>query len=211
MHTKEFFIGLGVLIIVVIGAFFLYERESPQQPSSVATTTPEQVVTVPSVEAQADAVLQALSEHNGAALATFVHPTEGVRFSPYGHIDLKNDVVLHAADIATIYTKDTKRTWGSYDGSGKPITLTFAEYSKKFIYDEDFLNAPEKATNQIIGKGNTAVNITEAYPGSTFVEYHFNGFDPQYEGMDWRSLRLIFTQIGNAWYLVGISHDEWTI
>jgi hypothetical protein len=42
------------------------------------------------------------------------------------------------------------------------------------------------------------------------VEYYFPGFDPQYEGMDWRSLRLIFLQDNDVWYLAGIVHDQWT-
>jgi hypothetical protein len=29
--------------------------------------------------------------------------------------------------------------------------------------------------------------------------------------MNWASLRLVFERSGNKWYLVGISHDEWTI
>jgi len=28
------------------------------------------------------------------------------------------------------------------------------------------------------------------------VEYHFPGIDPQYGGLDWRSLRLVFQQSG---------------
>jgi (p)ppGpp synthase/HD superfamily hydrolase len=43
------------------------------------------------------------------------------------------------------------------------------------------------------------------------VEYHFSGFDPKYEGMDWRSLRLVFEEKDNIWHLVGIIHDQWTI
>jgi hypothetical protein len=42
------------------------------------------------------------------------------------------------------------------------------------------------------------------------VEYYFPGFDLQLQGMDWRSLRLVFTLYDNTWYLVGIIHDQWT-
>jgi UDP-N-acetyl-2-amino-2-deoxyglucuronate dehydrogenase len=31
------------------------------------------------------------------------------------------------------------------------------------------------------------------------------------EGMDWRSLRLVFEKKNDIWYLVGIIHDQWTI
>jgi hypothetical protein len=43
------------------------------------------------------------------------------------------------------------------------------------------------------------------------VEYHFSGFDKKFEGMDWASLKLVFENSNNEWYLVGIVHDQWTI
>lgn len=208
--TKEFFIGLLVLIIVVLGALLIYKKESPREPSSVATTTP-QVTTAPSLEEQAQSVLIALKNNDGAALAELVHPTKGVRFSPYGYISTSTDVVIQAIGLKDIYQSSKKEVWGSFDGSGEPISMTFKDYSKKFVYDVDFLTAPQRATNKVLGQGNTLVNMDAAYPGAAFVEYYFPGFDPQYNGMDWRSLRLVFVQEGSAWYLVGIAHDQWTI
>ena len=32
-----------------------------------------------------------------------------------------------------------------------------------------------------------------------------------FDGMDWKSLRLVFQEKDNIWYLVGIIHDGWTI
>ena len=69
----------------------------------------------------------------------------------------------------------------------------------------------EVGFDQTVGQGNTINNIIEVYPEAVVVEYHFEGFDPQYAGMDWRSLRLVFEESGGTWYLVGIVHDEWTI
>jgi hypothetical protein len=65
--------------------------------------------------------------------------------------------------------------------------------------------------NIVIGKGNTLENIHEVYPDGVFVEFHFTGFNEQYDGMDWKSLRLVFEQDGGSWRLVGIVHDQWTI
>jgi len=50
-----------------------------------------------------------------------------------------------------------------------------------------------------------------AYPTASFVEFHFTGFDPQYGGIDWSSLRLVFENVGGNWLLIGIVHDGWTI
>ena len=54
-------------------------------------------------------------------------------------------------------------------------------------------------------------NVRAIYPKSIVVEYYYDGFDPQYEGMDWQSLRLVFESEADRWVLVGIIHDEWTI
>ena len=58
---------------------------------------------------------------------------------------------------------------------------------------------------------NTINNIAEVYPNAVTIEYHFEGFDPTFAGLDWRSLRLVLEEREDAWYLVGIAHDEWTI
>jgi hypothetical protein len=88
---------------------------------------------------------------------------------------------------------------------------TFADYYGEFVYDVDFENSHIIGNNTVIKSGNTINNILEAYPAGAFVEFHYKGFEPQYEGMDWKSLRLVFEQNGGVWYLVGITHDQWTI
>jgi len=160
---------------------------------------------------QAKEVISAIKSKDMSKLSTFIHLEKGVRFSPYSHINLDSDPVFTAIQIKNIFKDPTKDTWGIYDGSGLPIELTFEDYYKKFIYDQDFANAKEIAYNQIIGRGNMINNNFEVYPESIIVEYHFSGFDPQYEGMDWESLRLVFEEKDNFWYLVGIIHDQWTI
>jgi hypothetical protein len=217
MDNKGWIIGIVVVVAIALGAVFLYRQPaSTTTPSPVSTTTDNGTATTTpvagsSVEEQANAVLLALKNKDGAALAALAHPTKGVRFSPYGHISTSTDIVIMKSGLADAYQQSKKETWGSYDGSGAPITLSFSEYSKKFLYDVDFLNAPQKATNKVLGSGNTVINIKEAYPNATFVEYYFPGFDPKYEGMDWKSLRLVFEKVGTTWYLVGIVHDQWTI
>jgi hypothetical protein len=143
------------------------------------------------------------------ALSGATHPTQGLRFSPYGYVR-DTDLLFEAGHVAGLMGNTTKYTWGAFDGSGEPIEMTFAEYYARFIYDVDFANAPQVAVNQRLGIGNTIDNSAEFYPGAMIVEYYFPGFDPQYQGMDWRSLRLVFQEYEGTWYLVGIIHDEWT-
>lgn len=161
------------------------------------------------VLAKSKQVLSALKNKDAKTLATYVHPTKGVRFSPYGNIDTEKDLTFRRKDVVKIYTLPAY-VWGQADGSGDDIKLDFAGYYKKFVYDKDFSRAPKVGYNRVVKQGNTIVNVAEAYPNGKFVEYHFPGTKKN-NGLDWKSLRLIFEKAGKNWYLVGVSHDQWTI
>lgn len=165
------------------------------------------------VEEQGRIIVQALKEKDMSKLAQLAHPDKGVRFSPYGFVDKDHDLTVKPAAIEKLLSDNNVYEWGAYDGSGEPIKLKFADYYAKFIYDADFAKAPQTAVNKTIGKGNTANNMSEAYPSQRydFIEYHFSGFDKKFEGMDWKSLRLVFEKDGSRLLLVGIVHDQWTI
>jgi hypothetical protein len=155
-------------------------------------------------------ILSALKYKDMSKLSQYVHPQAGLRFSPYATVK-DTDQVFQADKVAGLMADPTVYLWGNYDGSGEPINLTFADYYSKFVYDEDFASAPQLALNDRLGTGNSIDNSQEFYPGAMIVELYFPGFDPQYAGMDWRSLRLVFMQEDGTWYLVGIIHDQWTI
>ncbi|MBB5355670.1 cell division protein FtsB [Anoxybacillus mongoliensis] len=155
-------------------------------------------------------VVNALKNHDMNTLSSYVHSTAGVRFSPYSHIDVQHDLQFSASQLPSLWSSTQVYQWGAYDGSGDPIQLTFQDYFDRFVYDVDFANPHMIGNNVVVGTGNMINNIQQAYPNGSFVEFHFNGFDPQYNGMDWRSLRLVFEQESGQWKLVGIIHDEWT-
>lgn len=157
-------------------------------------------------------VLILIKEKNYVSFAENIHPVSGLRFSPYGYIDSSKDVRLTKDRfLSLVKNKRQKLAWGSYDGSGESILLTLEEYFKEFVYDVDFVNPEKLATNKMIGLGNSPNNLESIYPGFPFTESHFSGFDKKYEGMDWRSLRLVFKKEGDHYYLVAIIHDQWTI
>ncbi|UQZ35181.1 hypothetical protein C2I18_17620 [Paenibacillus sp. PK3_47] len=166
----------------------------------------------PTALESASTVLNALANSNMDTLSSWVHPDKGVRFSPYAYVDPQKDLVFTREEIQGLMKDNTKRVWREYAGSGDLIELTFAEYFKKFVYDADFAGQAEVALNKGLGQGTTVNNINEVYPVEThdFVEYHIAGIDPAVEGMDWRSLRLVFEKIGQDHALVGIVHDQWT-
>lgn len=145
------------------------------------------------------------------AVSEAVHPEKGLRFTPYFYIDTTEDLVFTAAQVSELIEDEEVYHWGSYDGSGDAIDLTFADYYSNFVYNQDFINADIIGNNQAIGSGNSLDNIAEAYPEAAFVEFHFTGFDEAFEGMDWESLRLVFEENQAQWYLVGIVHGQWTI
>ncbi len=159
----------------------------------------------------ANEIVTAFSEKDMKKVASFVHPSKGVRFSPYAYVDVEDDVVFTAEQVKEAMSEDTVYTWGVFDGKGNPIEKTFAEYYERFIYDEDFANAEEVAVDERLGHGNTLDNTGEVYPEATVVEFYFSGFNPDFAGMDWRSLRLVLEEEDGQWYLVGVVHDEWTI
>ena len=157
----------------------------------------------------ADQVLVHLKNRDFGQLALFVHKDKGVVFSPYAFVE-ENAVKFTAAQIKELELAE-EFTWGVYDGSGEPIELSVEGYFNRFVFGQDFINAPQRGVNELVKTGNTSSNLDIVFPGAGFVEYHFPGFDPQYEGMDWVSLRLVFEKVDDMWMLVGVVHDCWTI
>ncbi len=155
-------------------------------------------------------VLHSIKQRDVNTLSTYIHPTEGVRFSPYGYIDVKTDAIFSAKELMDRFETKKLYKWGYFDGSGELIELTCREYFDKFIYDIDFEKQSVAYYNECKGGGNSQNNIWEVYDGLDFVEYYFPGTQ-QYEGMDWKALRLVYKKENDTYYLVGIVHDEWTI
>lgn len=159
---------------------------------------------------RAQQTIQILKEMDLERLSQVIHPEKGLRFSPYPFVNGK-DRRFRAKQIAGLDNDTTEYLWGYADGSGYPIYCTFAEYYKTFVYSADFVNADNVRYNEPMENSNTANNILEYYESAISVEYSFIGFEPQFAGMDWQSLQLVFEQYKDSWYLVGIVHGQWTI
>ena len=159
------------------------------------------------------AILTDLKNKDYTSFATYIHPTEGVRFSPYAFVDSTFNILLPKDRFETIIKSgaDQKLQWGEMDGTGDPILYTVPEYFDDFVYDADFLNPEKRSVNEFIGGGSMINNLETFYPGADFTESYFSGFDKKYDGMDWKSLRLVFKKVDDKYYLVAVIHDEWTI
>ena len=158
-------------------------------------------------------ILSAIKQGEYRKFANFIDPVNGVRFSPYGYVDTLRDMVFSKERFLQYVdmTEQDKLIWGAFDGTGDTILMTIDEYFKRFVYDVDFLNAEKRKMNQYFGVGNSLRNIKAVYKDCDFIENHFQGFEKKYEGMDWRSLRLVFCNRDNRYYLKGLVHDQWTI
>ncbi len=116
---------------------------------------------------------------------------------------------FNANEIYYILADSRLFSWGTQDGSGEAIELSFPDYYQRYIFDVDFSRPEAIGFDASLSGGSRINNLSEIYPDAVQVEYYFSGFDPQYGGMDWRSLRLVFAPHGEGWALVGIVHDEW--
>jgi len=197
---------LSISIIAVLLILGCNRKEN----KTAQTAKVHQVSQRDSVEALGLKALTALQAKDYDAFAALFHPLDGVRFSPYGFIDPTHKQVL-AKDFLEAISRNWILTWGHVDGSGEAIKIRVKPYIDKFIYNADYLHAPQKSFDAVIGKGNSIDNLKETYPQLHFTEYHFKGFDEKYKGLDWTSLRFVYKKYNNSYYLVAVIHDQWTI
>jgi hypothetical protein len=153
----------------------------------------------------------ALARRDIEALATLAHPAKGIRFTPYTRVDTVTDRRLTPDQLGAEWARSDSALWGSFDGTGDPMRLTFRQYFDKFVYDFDVVRAPRVARDSApMGIGNSIYNIPDVYRGATVIEFNTPGTDPRYGGMDWRSLWIVLERVGGRYRVVGIVHGGWT-
>lgn len=156
-------------------------------------------------------VLLALETQDYATLSTLVHPEKGVTFTPYSTVQPDIDLCFTSSQIALTETDTTAYVWGVEDGIGSPIELTIGDYIQKYVYNTDYTQAPQIGIDTILTSGNAMENVVVSFPQGRFVEYHVPQIDPDLQGYDWSSLKLVFEIYDNQWVLVGFIHSQWTI
>lgn len=154
---------------------------------------------------------QALHDKDYEALSKMVHPDRGVTFTPYSTVDPKTDLTLTAQQIRELEQDTTRYTWGYEDGRGDPIQMTIPQYLERYVFDADYTQAPVVGVDEIQISGNALENLPQAYPDCRFVDLCYPSRDPESDGLDWCSLKLVFSPGPSQWQLVGVVHGEWTI
>ncbi len=197
------------LLLLLLAPMSVYATFGPEDSgdylsSSSVTASQQQIVQ------DAIYIKQALVYQNYAAIAPLIHPTRGVRFSMYAYVDPQTDKVFSRAQFEQ-YLKASriKFTWGQKDGTGDIYITPLPNYLKVWV-DGNKYKAIAPTLNTFQGYGNSLNNLTEIYPNANFVEFYYSGSE-QYDGMDWRALRLVFEEYKGKQYLVAIVNDQWTI
>jgi hypothetical protein len=196
------------------------QAQNKLPPSSAsAQTSPSPANDSAKLETMAGQILLALKKQDGPALAGFVHPTLGLRFTPHTWDNIKENVVLSRAEVAKLYRIQEKKTWGVSDADA-PIKMTPAKYMKVYVWNTDYTAVKEKKLESLkthIEEAhrhliNEAEPIYQTYPDAQVLTYSFPGITgPQGGAMDWSWLTLVFRRLDNNWYLVGLAHNEWAI
>ncbi|MGB8000763.1 MAG: hypothetical protein WCF60_11835 [Anaerobacillus sp.] len=139
-------------------------------------------------------------------LADYVHPKKGVLFSPYGTIDKKRAQVLMPPLIIDFLAHSRQLEWG-VDPGGKPIRLNSQSYFNNYVYDAEYGETNFVTFDGIHDETNRIQNLEEIFPQAHYVEFFVSGTE-EFQGMDWKSLVLVFSEYGGEPYLVGIIHDQ---
>lgn len=206
------FFSILFVTILIYGSFSSCKQKS----SPLSREAPKSTSEAEQIQSEEEASLLDLGSHITLSLkkkdylefSKYIHPTKGVRMSPFAFIDVERDQVLQASDFSDIYQV---KLWGHQDGTGDAIQMSIGEYLDKRVYNADYVWPEERGFNKFIGGGNSINNLMEVYPNHDFIEYHFSGIDPSLQGMDWCSLRLVFEKHQEQQYLVACIRDQWTI
>ena len=207
MTTLKRYLRLALILapLSIMSAHATFnEDDSGENVATHLTTKDQQIVQ------DATYIKQALAYQNYAAITPLIHPTRGVRFSMYAYVDPKSDKVFSRAQFTQYLKADRiKFTWGEQDGTGDLYITPLPSYLNNWV-DGGKYKAIAPTFNQFQGFGNSLNNLQKVYPKADFVEFYTRG-NAEYDGMDWRALRLVFEEYKGKRYLIAIINDQWTI
>lgn len=160
-------------------------------------------------EGMADAVLPLLEAKDYTELASFVHPQNGLRFSPQLFIHTDTDLIFSSQQVAGFASDSNIYTWGTHAAKGDLLQLSVSEYWSEYVIPllpaQDWVMLAEGQSSPSIAIDN----FSEVYPHAQFVDFLKPGTE-EFGNLDWQLLRLAFERSPDgAYYLVGIIHDNW--
>ncbi len=201
--------ALVVLLVIVVGLVFysfIAKYTALQLPDFSFQKSETEII-----EMMGNRAVKALKNRDSKTLALMMHPQVHLRFSPFPSFSA-DSISFSQDEVQKLFADNHKYLWGYTDGKGDPILMTPQEYYTSYLYAVDFSNAPQKYFAQPqTSRGNNVNTILQTFPGARVAEFYFPGFNPEYEGMDWKSLLIIFAPSGGKWFLVGIANNQWGI
>lgn len=223
-------IGVGVLGYMSLGivstdAPYRTTMNAVADTATSSTTVPEGIdITTEDTEietldvadnftllAVSNRVLIGLMEGDFETVASYVHLEKGVTFTPYSTVNPDVDLCFTPSQIAALASDETVYIWGVWDGLGEPISLSVTDYFERFVLSQDFTQAPNIGIDTVQSSGNSIENVSAIFDQGRYVEYYYPQIDPQFAGLDWCALKLVFEVYNNQWALVGIIHSQWTV
>lgn len=210
-----------LISLLVINLLFACNG-TEQKSETENNNTKDSVTTTPNVDSTAnvlneddafsisDEILKTIKEKNFKKIGDYIHPTEGLRLSPYVYVDTAENRKFSKEEFLALAGSQTKINWGATDAGEDSIYMSLAQYFDRYVMDADFLKAEKRSFNKSLSSGTLPSNVNEVYPSADFVEYYFPGFEKKYDGMDWKSLKLVFKKYGDRIFLIAIIHGEWT-
>lgn len=198
---------LLALVIGLVGGFALRHFLPSRSTAAIVSTLGESIEVKQdnaSLVVAAAEVARAVESEDFLLLSTYVHPKDGVCFTPNSTVDPEANLTLTAAQIAQAALAADSYIWGTSNETATPINLTIRDYLAAYVWDQDYLDSAHVGIDTLIGTGTSAQNVAEAYPEDHFVEF----YRPGTQG-DWSSLKLVFRWYQGQWYLVGVIHSAW--
>ena len=143
-----------------------------------------------------------------STLTAYVHPEEGVTFTPNSTVDFNSNLNFSLDQLAAAAQDTTLYVWGIGSDGSTPIKLTISDYVSQYVCDAAYTSAPYLGVDQVLFSGNALENVAESYPDCRFVDFYCPGSTDN--SRDWSALKLVFSWYQNEWYLVGVIHSAWS-
>lgn len=202
--------GLLALLVGFIGGFAV-SRLLP--PRSVSTITAH-FLSEGAEEGDRSSLLHCaldtlgvLEQQDYDQLADFVHPEEGVTFTPFSTVDLTSNLTFPADTLSNAAESGKTYVWGTAPDSASPISLSLTDYTAEYILDAAYSSASYITIDATRTSGNALENTAAAYPDCHFVEFYVPDSD---NSAHWTALKLVYSWYDGNWYLTGIIHSAWS-
>lgn len=151
-----------------------------------------------------DGIIKAIMGFDPEALARYIHPRKGVRFSASAMVS-RSDPVFTREQVHSFVSDPQEYIWGIYGGSGERIIFSPKDFFMKILCSRRFEDGIVRFNKVYEDFGG---NHYLVYPNSVVVEYLYEGTE-EWGFVDTAVLRIVFQQHDDRnWYVVGIIYDD---